>query len=80
MSWWQGGSLQIDQKTVAEPDILDNLELCKYRNYLCLTGIDVKPEHTRFALCKNPRRKTPITQELTVFPKQFKNRRFRPIF
>ena len=36
--------------------------------------------HPRVALCKKPRRKTPIRRELTVFPKQSKNRLFRSIW
>ena len=58
---------------------LKPVELCKYRCYVCLTGIDVKLKHRRFAPCKKPRRKTHI-RELLVFPKQSENRRFRPIW
>ena len=55
------------------------LELCKNRWYVCLTGIAVKLKRSKFAQCKKPRRKTPIRRKLTVFPKQSKNRKFRPI-
>ena len=41
-------------------------------------GMEERPKHRRFALCKKPLQKTPIQQEITVFPNQSQSSYFSP--